>query len=55
VILGNLGWTAESFALIGQSQRAITALGTGFVSAQALAVLGLAALEYIGIRKLRVA
>ena len=55
VILGNVGWTAESFALIGQSQAAITALGTAFVSAQALAVLGLAALEYGGLRRLRVA
>jgi hypothetical protein len=55
VILGNIGWTAESFALIGQSQPAITALGTAFVSAQALAVLALAALEYAGLRKLRVA
>ena len=54
VIVGNLGWTAESFVLIGQ-QPAITALGTGFVSAQALAVLGLAALEYMGLKKARVA
>src|SRR4051812_48125639 len=55
VILGNLGWAAESFALVGQSQPAITALGGAFVSAQALAVLGLGALEYAGLRKLRVA
>jgi hypothetical protein len=55
VIIGNLGWTAESFAVIGQSQPAITALGTAFVSAQALAVLGLAALEYIGLRRLHIA
>lgn len=55
VILGNVGWTAESFALIGQSQPAITTLGIAFVSAQALAVLGLAALEYGGLRRLRVA
>ena len=55
VILGNVGWTAESFALIGQSQPAITALGTAFVSAQALAVLALAALEYGGLRRLRAA
>ncbi|HYI64702.1 MAG TPA: hypothetical protein VEW71_07440 [Allosphingosinicella sp.] len=54
VILGNLAWTAESFILIGQ-QGAITALGTAFVSAQALAVLGLAALEYVGLKKVRVA
>lgn len=55
VILGNLGWTAESFALIAQSQPAITALGIAFVSAQALVVLCLAALEYGGLRRLRVA
>jgi len=53
VILGNLGWTAESFATIAQHQP--TALGTAFVAAQALAVLGLAALEYVGLRKAAVA
>ena len=49
VILGNVVWTAESFITLGQVQA--TALGTAFVSAQALAVLGLTALEYVGIRK----
>ena len=49
VILGNLAWTAESFITLGQSQA--TAPGTTFVTAQALAVLGLACLEYVGIRK----
>ena len=49
VILGNLGWAAESFITLGQSQA--TPLGTAFVSAQAVAVLGLAVLEYVGIRK----
>ena len=49
VIVGNLAWTAESFITLGQSQA--TALGTAFVAAQALAVLGLALLEYVGIRK----
>ena len=49
VILGNLGWTAESFATIAQQQP--TPLGTAFVAAQALAVLGLAGLEYVGLRK----
>lgn len=53
VILGNIGWTAESFVLLGQQQGAVTALGTAFVSAQALAVLALAALEYSGLRKAR--
>ena len=51
VILGNVGWTAESFVVLGQNQA--TALGTAFVAAQAAAVLGLAALEYLGLRKAR--
>jgi len=49
VIFGNLAWTVESFITLGQ--LAPTALGTVFVAAQALAVLGLACLEYVGIRK----
>jgi hypothetical protein len=53
VILGNLAWTAESFITLGQSQA--TAPGTAFVTAQALAVLGLALLEYAGVRKAAVA
>ncbi len=53
VIAGNIGWTAESFAVIAQHQP--TPLGTAFVSVQALAVLGLAALEYAGLRRARVA
>ena len=54
VILGNLAWTAESFVLIAQ-QPAIAGLGAAFISAQALAVLGLAALEYVGLKKARLA
>jgi hypothetical protein len=53
VILGNVGWTAESFIVLGQHHP--TALGTAFVAAQAAAVLGLAALEYLGLRKARAA
>ncbi|HTU11899.1 MAG TPA: hypothetical protein VMG08_13495 [Allosphingosinicella sp.] len=53
VILGNLAWTAESFITLGQVQP--TALGAAFVVAQALAVLGLTILEYVGIRKAAVA
>jgi hypothetical protein len=53
VILGNAGWTAESMLVLGQHQP--TALGTTFVAAQAAAVLGLAALEYLGLRKARAA
>ena len=55
VIVGNLGWTVESFALIGQHGTTITALGTAFVAVQALAVLALAGLEYIGLRRIRAA
>ena len=51
VILGNVGWTAESFFLLGQLSP--TPLGTAFVSAQAVAVLGLAALETVGLRRAR--
>jgi ABC-type multidrug transport system permease subunit len=55
VIVGNLAWTAESFLVIGQAAPAITAVGTAFVAAQALAVLGLAALEYVGLRRMTAA
>jgi len=50
VIVGNLGWTAESFVLLGRSDP--TPLGAGFVALQALAVLGLAGLEYLGLRRM---
>ena len=53
VIIGNLGWTAESLLTLGQSYA--SALGTAFVAAQAMAVLGLAGLEYVGIRKVATA
>ena len=46
VILGNLGWAAESFATLAQQDA--TPLGTAFVTAQALAVLGLAGLSIWG-------
>jgi hypothetical protein len=53
VIIGNLGWTLESFLLLGQQSP--TPLGTAFVAAQALAVVGLAGLEYAGLKRARVA
>ncbi len=55
VIAGNVAWTAESFLLVETEAARITALGTAFVAGQAVAVLGLALLEYVGLRKLRVA
>jgi hypothetical protein len=53
VILGNAAWTAESFLLISTESGRITALGTAFVAAQAVAVLGLSMLEYAGLRRMR--
>ena len=50
VILGNLGWTAESL-FVAFGQQGVTALGTAFVAMQAAAVLGLALLEYAGVRR----
>ncbi|HEX8240888.1 MAG TPA: hypothetical protein VF574_14230 [Allosphingosinicella sp.] len=55
VIIGNVAWTAESFLLIETEAARITALGTAFVAVQAVAVLGLALLEYIGLRRMRLA
>ena len=55
VIAGNLGWTVESFLVIGRYGGSATGLGTAFVIAQALAVLGLAALEYLGLRRIAAA
>ncbi len=52
VIVGNIGWTAESL-FVAFGQAGITALGTAFVAVQAAAVLGLALLEYSGLRGAR--
>lgn len=49
LIVGNLGWTAESLALLGQYSP--TMVGSAFVAIQALAVLGLSGLEYVGLRR----
>lgn len=50
VILGNLGWVVESFVTIGALQG-ITGAGTAFVAVQALAVLTLSFLEWVGLRR----
>ena len=49
VILGNVGWTAASFAAAA-SLPTITALGQAVVIGQGLAVLALAFAEWIGLR-----
>jgi hypothetical protein len=53
VIVGNLAWSVESFLLISTEGDRITALGTAFVAGQALAVLAITALEYVGLRRMR--
>jgi hypothetical protein len=55
VVVGNLAWSAESFLLIETEAARITALGTAFVAVQSVAVLGLALLEYAGLRRMRAA
>jgi hypothetical protein len=55
VVAGNVAWTAESFLLIETEAARITALGTAFVAVQAVAVLGLALLEFAGLRRMRAA
>ncbi|MFC4236676.1 hypothetical protein ACFOY8_15825 [Thalassospira xianhensis] len=46
IILGNLGWVLASITILVLPIGTPTVIGYGFVSAQALAVLGIAALEY---------
>ena len=46
IILGNLGWVLASIAILVLPFGAPTAIGYGFVIMQALAVLGIALLEY---------
>ena len=50
VILGNFGWTAASLAT-ALGLPGITALGSVLTAGQGLAVLGLALLEWRGIRE----
>jgi hypothetical protein len=50
IILGNVGWAAQSFGLIAVSPT-ISALGLAFVAGQAAFVSLIAALEYAGLRR----
>ena len=52
IILVNIWWVAESLLLLGQNSATST-IGFAFVIAQALAVAGLAALETIGVVRIR--
>lgn len=53
VIVGNAVWAVESFIVIGQFGP--TTLGAAFVAAQALVVAALAALEYVGLKRMAAA
>jgi len=50
VIFGNIGWVAASFVVVA-AIPAITSLGAAFVTVQAVAVLTLATLEWLGLRQ----
>jgi hypothetical protein len=54
VIILNLLWVADSL-LLAAGWSTLTVLGTAFVLAQAAAVLGFAAGEWVGLRQLRTA
>jgi hypothetical protein len=53
IIVGNIGWVIGSFELLFAGAVSPTLLGTLFVTAQALTVALLAALEYVGLRQSR--
>ena len=50
IILGNVGWVAQSFGLIAVSPT-ISAVGITFVAGQAAFVTLVAALEFAGLRR----
>jgi hypothetical protein len=54
IILGNVAWSAESM-VTAFATPGITGFGTLFVLGQAGAVLALAAFEYVGLQKARLA
>lgn len=51
VVVVNLLWVADSVLLLAFGPVDPTALGTAFVLAQALAVLGFAAAQWLGLRQ----
>ncbi|MCW6010878.1 hypothetical protein K1W54_40965 [Micromonospora sp. CPCC 205371] len=54
IVILNLLWVLDS-ALLAAGSSSLTALGTAFILAQATAVLGFAAFQYAGLRRLRTA
>ncbi len=53
LILGNCAWVVESFVLLAYEAERVSALGSAVVAGQAAATLGVALLEYVGLRRLR--
>ena len=51
VLGGNAGWVVASFALLASGWVQPTLAGELFIIAQALGVVGLTALEYLGVRR----
>ncbi|PAX06583.1 hypothetical protein [Sphingomonas lenta] len=55
VVAGNLAWSVASVALVASGAVALTGLGQAAVLAQAAAVVVIAELEVLGLRRERVA
>ena len=53
VILGNLGWTLASVALLADSGLGANSFGRLYIVGQAMGVLLLTGLQYIGLRRAR--
>jgi len=51
VVIGNVVWTVDSIVLLAAGWYDVTLLGEVIALAQAAAVLGVAALQYLGLRR----
>jgi hypothetical protein len=51
IALGNVGWTAGSLLMASGVGLAPSGLGAAYITAQALAVLGFAVLQFAGLRR----
>lgn len=52
IVLGNVAWGVASLLLVTEGPFALTAIGAAIVIAQALAVILLAAVEFLGFRRM---
>ncbi len=53
IILGNVGWAAVTLDLVVTGMITPNGLGVAYLAVQSLTVLGLAALEYAGLKASR--